>query len=80
MIIKLKYNQIKGNLRLENNTEIKEVMINEDFLHPKQESIALGFRNGESSGIIELTPEEVDRIIESLKRKKHLIKDVKVIR
>lgn len=55
-------------------------MINEDFLHPKHESIALGFRNEDSSGIIELTPEEVDKIIDSIKRKKHLIKGIKIIR
>jgi len=80
MIFKLRYNQKKGNIKLENNAEIKEVMINEDFLYPNHESIALGFRNEDSSGIIELTPIEIDKIVNAMNRKKHLIKGVKVIR
>lgn len=80
MNIKIKQFGSYGSFKLENNTEIKEILINEDFLHPEHESIALAFKNKDSSGLIELTPREIDMIIESLKKKKHLIKGIKIFR
>ncbi len=77
MIIKLK-SVLKGNsLRIENKTELMEVMINEDILNPRNESIALGFRNETSSGIVELTPAEFEEIYDTIKNRIHLIKGFK---
>ncbi len=78
MNIKTRINSSKGNVKLENRVDLIEVMINEDFLHPNQESIALGFRNKDSSGLIELSPKEVDEILKAVEKKKHLIKGVKI--
>ncbi len=78
MNIKTRINSSKGNVKLENSVDLIEVMINEDFLHPNQESIALGFRNKDSSGLIELSPKEVDEILKAVEKKKHLIKGVKI--
>ena len=78
MRIKLRYINSGGYSRIENFVDIKEIMINEDFLHPEHESIALGFRNRDSSGIIEFTPAEFEKMADSINKKKHLIKGLKV--
>jgi hypothetical protein len=78
MRIKMRYINAGGFVRMENFTNIKEVMINEDFLHPENESIALGFRNKDSSGIIEFTTEEFEKIVDRVRKKVHLIKGVKI--
>ncbi|MDP3765595.1 MAG: hypothetical protein Q8R04_03715 [Nanoarchaeota archaeon] len=80
MRIKIRYVNDGGFVRLENFASLKEIMINEDFLHPENESIALCFRNKDSSGIIELTIEEFDKISRDVSKKKHLIKSVKIFR
>ncbi|MBW2976801.1 hypothetical protein KY347_05130 [Candidatus Woesearchaeota archaeon] len=77
MRIKVRYVNAGGFTRMENSVNIKEVMINEDFLHPENESIAVGFRNKDSSGIIEFTVEEFEKMANSVKRKTHLIKGFK---
>ena len=77
MIIKLK-SVVKGNsARIENKTELMEVMINEDILNPRNESIAIGFRNETSSGIVELTPAEFEKVYDAIKGRIHLIKGLK---
>ena len=76
--MKIRYANSGGFTRMENFVGIKEVMINEDFSHPGNESIALGFRNKDSSGIIEFTTQEFEKIVRSVHKKKHLIKDIKV--
>ncbi|GBE20050.1 hypothetical protein BMS3Abin17_00782 [archaeon BMS3Abin17] len=80
MKIKIRYRDAHGMMRLENDVKIKEVMINEDIMHPESESIALGFTNKNSSGIIEMSSGEFDRLNKSVKDKIHLIKGVKIFR
>ena len=80
MRIKLRYVNASGFVRIENFVDIKEVMINEDFTHPENESIALGFRNKDSSGILEFTSEEFDKLANTVKKKTHLLKGIKVFR
>ena len=80
MNIKIKQFGSGGSFRLESNVEIKEVLINEDFLRPEHESIALGFKNKDSSGLIELTPREVDELVKAVDKKKHLIKGIKIFK
>ena len=75
--MKIRYINSGGFTRLENFVNIKEVMINEDFLHPENESIAIGFRNKDSSGILEFTVGEFEKLSNSVKRKMHLIKGFK---
>lgn len=78
MRMKIRYANAGGFTRIENFVNIKEVMINEDFLHPENESIALGFRNKDSSGIIEFTTSEFEKLFRSVHKKKHLIKNFKI--
>lgn len=77
MKIKVKYANSGGITKLENSTEIQEVMINEDLLHPENESIAVGFKNRDSSGIIELTAREYEKLVRSIGRKRNLIRSVR---
>lgn len=77
MRIKTRYINSGGFVRLENFVAVKEVMINEDFLHPDNESIAIGFKNKDSSGIIEFTVEEFEKMASTVKKKMHLIKGFK---
>ena len=75
MQLRLRIKNKDGIVRIENATKIQEVMINEDLLHPEQESIAIGFRNQDSSGIIEFTIEEFENFYKAVKSKIHLIKN-----
>ena len=79
MRLKIRYANAGGFTRLENFTNIQDVLINEDFLHPNNESIALGFRNKDSSGLIEFSVKEFDKISRSGRKKKHLIKGIKAL-
>jgi len=77
MKIKLRSSNKDGETRLETSGDIKEVIINEDILHPKQESVALGFIGKDTSGLVELTTEEVEKMYDSIKSRIHLIKGFK---
>lgn len=80
MKLRIKKVNSDGIVRLESGGDIKEVLINEDFMNPKNEHISVCFKGNNSSGIIDLTPEEIDRIYNSLKTKKHLIKGFKIMK
>jgi len=80
MKIRVKKANNDGIVRLESSGQIKEILINEDFLHPKQESISLCFKGQNSSGIIDLSSEEVEKLYNTLNQKKHLIKGFKVMK
>ena len=49
-------------------------------MHPKKESISIGFRGKNSSGIIELKTKELEHIYNSVKKRTHLIKGFKKMR
>ena len=68
-----------GVVKLETSGEIKEVRINEDFLH-SDESIALCFRGKNTSGIIELNVKEFEELSKSVKKNLHLLGEVKIIK
>lgn len=77
MNIKLKSLGKDSKFRIENKTQIKEIIISENLFRPQDESIAMGFRNNSSSGLIELTPAEFEKLYEAVKNKLHLIKGFK---
>ncbi len=80
MHIKIKYPHQKGEIRIENEVEIKEVMIREHLLDQGKKRISIGFMNDYSSGLIEFSPIEFDKLMKSAKNRVNLIKDMKVIR
>ncbi len=77
MIAKIKKNNSDGHVRLETSGDIQEVIINEEFLHPGDESISLCFRGKDSSGIIELKTSEFEKVYDTVKKRLHLIKGIK---
>ena len=61
-------------MRLESSGIVKEILINEDLLHPDKESISVCYRGRNSSGIIDFTPGELEEIYNSVRKRVHLIK------
>jgi hypothetical protein len=79
MQIKLKKHNKDGLVRVESSGDVKEILINEDLLHAK-ESISVCYKGKNSSGIIDFTPEEIEKIYASVKARMHLIKGFKKVR
>ncbi len=77
MEIKVKQKNKDGHSSFSTKGTIREVMINEDFLHPEKESIAIAFSGANSSGIIDMSPNEIEKLYNTVKRKMHLIKSFK---
>ena len=69
-----------GQIRLETKGTIKEVMINEDFFHPEEESIAIGFRGKTTSGLIEFTTKELEDLYKKVQERTNLIRGFKVLK
>lgn len=80
MLCKVRKQNSDGIVRLETSGSVKEVLINEDFLHPDKESISLCFAGKHSSGIIDLSPRELKIIMDAVRQREHLMKGIKVIR
>lgn len=80
MKIKTKKHNADGVVKLETSGEIKEVLINEDFLHPNEASIAICFRGKNSSGIVEITPKEFGSLHKQVSPKLHLLGDIKIMK
>ena len=78
MKIKIRYSHSGGMSRIENDAKIQEVMINENIINPREETIALGFVNKDSSGIVEFSTSEFEMIAQEVKKRIHLIKGVKI--
>ncbi len=77
MKIKLKKQNQDGVVRIETGGNIKEVVINEDLLNPKNESISVCYRGKNSSGIVYFSPVEIEKIYNTIKNRIHLIKGFK---
>lgn len=80
MNIKTKKQNADGIVRLETSGKIAEVLINEDFLNPKQASVAICFKGKSSSGIVEMTPEEIESLYKSVEPKLHLLQGAKIMK
>ena len=80
MDIKIKYPHPRGITRIENNVEIKEVMIKGDLLDPYDQKVVLGFSNDHSSGVLEFSHEEFEKLMKTSKDKLRLVKDVKIFK
>ena len=74
MEIKLRLENQDGIVRVESEGEVKEILINEDLLHPNKESISVCYKGKNSSGIIDFTPSEIEGIYDAVKNRIHLIK------
>jgi hypothetical protein len=79
MQAKIRKTNQDGIVRIETSGDVKEVLINEDILHPQSESVSVCFRGRNSSGIIDFTPAELESIYKSVSKRMHLIKGFKVL-
>ena len=77
MQVRIRKQNQDGIARLETSGDVKEILINEDILHPEKESISVCFRGKSSSGIVDLTPKEIEMLYDSVKNRMHLIKGLK---
>jgi len=80
MRIRQKKQNRDGIMRVESRGDIKEVLINEDLVHPSTETISVCFRGKNSSGIIDFTGDEIEKLYNTVKQRIHLIKGVKTFR
>jgi len=77
MNIKIRTTEKTMTAKSELHTKVHEIMIHEDFLNPKNETIAIGFANGSTSGLVEFTVAEFEKLYTEVKDKMHLIKSLK---
>jgi hypothetical protein len=77
MQIKMRQENQDGIARLEASGDIQEILINEDIVHPDEESISVCYRGKNSSGIVDFTPSEIEQIYDAIKSRIHLIKGFK---
>jgi hypothetical protein len=80
MNIKTKKHNSDGQVRLETSGKLREILINEDFLNPKKAKISLCFKGKSSSGIIEITPKELEIINRKVSPSLDLLKNTKVMK
>jgi len=80
MDIRVRKENADGIVRLESSGEVKEVLVNEDILNPNKESISVCYRGKSSSGIVDFTPSEIERIYHAVQNRMHLIKGFKKFR
>ena len=80
MNIRAKKRTPAGIQRMETFGEIKEILINQDFMDPQKVSVSLCFRGNNSSGIVDLTPEEIGVMNKEVASRKKLLKGIKVIK
>jgi hypothetical protein len=78
--IKTKKQNQDGIVRLETSGEIKEILLSEDFLNPKNAFVGVCFKGKDSSGIIEFTPRELEIIKREFDGKRHLLVQAKVMK
>ncbi|MGM5487994.1 MAG: hypothetical protein ACQESG_03540 [Nanobdellota archaeon] len=75
--IKVRKTNKDGHIRLESKGDIKEVLVNEDIIHPNKETISVCFRGTTSSGVIDFSPKELEMLYNTVRERMHLIKGVK---
>ncbi|MFH1326861.1 MAG: hypothetical protein ABIH59_01910 [archaeon] len=80
MNIKTKKQNEDGIVRLETSGEIKEIIMNEDFLKPKEAKVSLCFRGKNSSGVVELNMKEAELIQKDLAKRLNFLVETKVLK
>ncbi len=80
MRIRLKSKGFLGNVRSDSFVRIDDVLIKEDLIAPEQAKIELYFKGDNSSGIITLKREELDKLLRSTANQEILAKKMKVLK
>ncbi len=74
MQIKIRKQNQDGIVRLESSGDVREIIINEDILDSDNESVSICFRGKNSSGIIDLSPQELEKLYDAVKARINVIK------
>ncbi len=77
MQIRVKKENRDGSVRMKTSGDIKEIIINENFMNPDNESVSVCFRGKNSSGIVDMTPSEIEKLYDSVKSRIHLVRGFK---
>jgi len=80
MEIKVKKKKFGRIARFETTGKIKEFIFKEDVLKSKESSLLLCFRGKDSSGIIELSPGDIEKVYEEISYRKKLLSGAKVMK
>ncbi|MDA3836992.1 MAG: hypothetical protein PF542_05190 [Nanoarchaeota archaeon] len=80
MKIKIKKQNKDGIVRVESSGDIKEFIFQEDFLNKENSPLLLCFRGKDSSGIIELSASDVDKLYSELKEREMLLNSARVMK
>jgi len=79
MKIKIRKNNKDGIVKVESGGKIKEFIFKEDIFNKEKSSLLVCFKGVDSSGIIELSPEDVDYLYKEIVRRKKYLNDLDII-
>ena len=79
MQIKVKKKNKDGIVRLETSGEIKEFILKEDFLSKENSPTLICFKGKDSSGIVELSEKEIEKLYQRIKERKQLFGEAKIM-
>lgn len=79
MRIRTKKQNADGIVRLETSGELKEIIIKEDLLNPSWANVHICFRGKDSSGIVEMTPKEIEALYRQI-HKNDFSKNIQVMK
>jgi hypothetical protein len=80
MQLKIRKQNMDGEVRLETRGKVTEIRIREDFMRPGRETVELCFRGNTSSGIIAMNSREFDSIAREVGSRTRLVKSVKLVK
>lgn len=80
MKIKVKKQNSDGIVKLESSGDIKEFIFKQDLLNSENSPLLICFRGKNSSGIIELTEEDLNKLINQINNRKQLLNQSKVLK
>lgn len=80
MEIKTKKRNSDGVVRLETSGDIKEFFIKENFLKPRDAKISICFKGKDSSGIVNLSFKEVEKMFKEILPQINDLKKVKIMK
>jgi hypothetical protein len=79
MRIQLKKRELLGNRRIDTSTTVDSVLVKENILDEHGTHVSLYFKGHDASGILTLTPKEVNKLVSSLKPAQSILRKTKKI-
>jgi hypothetical protein len=80
MIIKAKKVYRNRMVKLLAHGEIREIIVNEDVFNPQKKRVLICYKSHRDSGIVELSHNEANDLIDTLKKELNVIKEFKIIK